>query len=119
VIEEDRIRMTAADEFVAQLEHVPWFENIGRATAPDELVDRIDRWEHWPGPEAPQVADFFDPQQVLRDSIFKDAGENRGELNALWDRVQAIVLRAASLAVPYDPAEDAWHGPTAAVWHAV
>lgn len=48
----------------------------------------------------------------------KDAGAQRGDLSALWDRVHAAVFHAASPKVPYDPREDAWHGPTTAVWQA-
>jgi hypothetical protein len=106
------------EDFLAQLEAVPWFSNIGGTTPPDAGVERIFAWEDWPGPLEPAVDELFLRHQMLFDAIMGDAGEQRAALSALWDGIHAAVFRAATPRVPFDPKQDAWHGPTTAVWQA-
>lgn len=124
-------------EFLKLLELMPWFRNIGGSISPDKAVERISKWEGWPGPEEPSVAVFHDRLQSLYDEITQAVGEDmqrpfngvvrrydeftqdvRQGLPGLWDRIHTVVLRIASRAVPFDPEQDAWHAPTAAVWQA-
>ena len=107
------------EDFLAQLAAVPWFSNIGRPTPPDAGVKRIFAWEEWPGPEKdPAITELHLQHQALFDAIMVDAGEQRAARAELWDRIHAAVFRAAASRVPYDPKQDAWHGPTMAVWQA-
>ena len=39
-------------------------------------------------------------------------------LKETWDQIHEAVFRRATSTVPYDPAEDAWHGPSFGVWQA-
>lgn len=106
------------DEFLVQLREIPWFARVGRTDPSDSRVVRLSRWEDWPGPQEPSIAVLNERQQALHDAILGEAGDRAGDLRDLWDRVQAIVLDAASRLVPFDPDEDTWHAPTAAVWQA-
>jgi len=56
--------------------------------------------------------------QALYDAIMEEAREERAALSELWHRINAVVFGAASSRVPFDPKQDAWHGPTTAVWQA-
>jgi hypothetical protein len=110
--------LPAVDDFLAQLDTVPWFSNIGRPTPADAEVGRIHEWEEWPGPEEPTITELSLRHQALFDDIMADAGAQRAALTEVWDRVHDRVFRAAAPKVPYDPQRDAWHGPTTAVWQA-
>ena len=105
-------------DFLAQLEDVPWFGNIGHPVPGDAGVERIFAWEEWPGPEEPTIAELSLRHQALFDSITEAAGEEASPLLELWRRIHAVVFRTASPRVPFDPEQDAWHGPTMAVWQA-
>jgi hypothetical protein len=105
------------ENFVAQLATIPWFSNIGQPIS-DPSLPRLNHWDDWPGPEDPAIYDLHESQQRLYDSILTSAGENAAALTELWNRIHEIVFRYASHAVPYDPNEDTWHGPTMAVWQA-
>jgi len=105
-------------DFLAQLESVPWFSNIGRRTPPDAGVERLSAWEQWPGPEEPAIEKLSSQHQEQYDRIMAEAGNNRAALTELWETIHATVFRRATSQVPYDPNQDAWHGPTTAVWQA-
>ena len=106
------------EAFVAQLETVPWFSELGQPGPADAEATRIFSWDEWPGPEDPSVNELALGQQALYDGLLETAGEKRQEFLALWDRIQETVFRAARTRVPYDPEEDCYHGPTAALWQA-
>ena len=106
------------DDFLAQLEAVPWFSNISRATLADARVERIFAWDEWPGPEEPAIAELSLRHQALYDAIMGEAGEQRVSLSELWNHIHAALFRAALPRVPYVPNQDAWHGPKTAVWQA-
>jgi hypothetical protein len=104
--------------FLAQLESVPWFRNLGDPTPGNSGVKRIYKWEDWPGPGDPSVHELCERQQALYDDILREAAACQEQLLVLWDRIHSIVFRLAAPAVPYDPNQDSWHAPTAAVWQA-
>lgn len=104
------------DDFLAGLEVVPWFRNLGRPTPEDAGVERLAAWEDWAGPEEPTVVEMSLRHQELYDRIMAAVGDRRPELDELWDHIHAAVFRRATPAVPFDPAKGAWHGPTTAVW---
>lgn len=106
------------EHFVAELDSIPWFSNIGKPMPPDAGIERIYRWEEWLGPEMPGNTRLHDQQQALYDSLMEEAGDEKEALVALWSRVHAAVLRAAAPKVPYDPNQDCYHAPTLAVWQA-
>jgi hypothetical protein len=106
----------SVSDLLAALEVVPWFANLGRPTPDDAGVQRMAAWEDWPGPEEPTVAEMSLRHQELYDRIMAEAGDHQPELADLWGRIHAAVFRRAAHAVPFDPAQDAWHGPTTAVW---
>jgi hypothetical protein len=109
---------SAVARFVAELESIPWFRNIGRPLPPDAVAKQLRRWEDWPGPEEPAVFELSERQQALYDELMAESGARRAELLNLWDRVHKRVITCATSAVPYDPAQDSWHAPTVAVWQA-
>jgi len=117
-MDEDPRTASHVEEFVAELASIPWFSNIGKPTPPGAGVQRIYRWEEWPGPEAPGVWQLHERQQRLYDSVIEEAGGERERLAALWDRIHAAVFRAAAPKLPYDPNKDCYHPPTMAVWQA-
>ena len=106
------------DEFLVRLREVPWFADIGRPMPAVSRVERIERWEEWPGPEEESVAILHEKHQALYDSIIEAAGPSRDRLLAMWDRIHFLVFEVAAPRVPYDPDQDSWHGPSAAVWQA-
>ena len=109
---------SSVSDLLAELEVIPWFSNLGRPTPDDAGVARMATWEDWPGPEEPTITEMSYQQQELFDQIMAEAGEQRAELAELWSHIHAEVFRRATRAVPFDPALDAWHGPTLAVWAA-
>jgi hypothetical protein len=104
-------------DFLNRIETLPWFANLGESLPEDSDCKRIRDWSEWPGPEEPSVAEIADQQQAIYEELM--AGEHSAQLQELWDRIQAIVLRVAAPRVPYDPEQDSWHAPTMAVWHAI
>ena len=108
----------SVEDLLAQIESAPWFRNIGKPTPDDSQVERIYRWEDWPGPEEPSIVELAYREQALYDDIMRDAGGHRERLSALWDSIHKVVFRVATVAVPYDPQQDTWHAPTMAVWQA-
>lgn len=106
------------EDFLATLESVPWFRNIGRPMESAANIKCMQGWEDWPGPEDPYVREISQRQQTLYDDLFKSAADERDQLVALWNRIQAIVFRVAAPTVPYDQERDSWHAPTAAIWQA-
>ncbi len=105
-------------DFLAQLETVPWFCNTGRPARPDATVERISAWEEWPGPEEPAIGELSFRHQDLYERIMAEAGQQRTALTGLWEAIHAAVFQRAASRVPYDAKQDAWHGPTTAVWQA-
>lgn len=110
--------MLSPEEFLRSLDQVPWFSHLGEPNARDHQVARIRDWEEWPGPESSQVRALGPRGQSLRDELIEVAGVRKAEVEAWWERIRQAVFQQACGAVPYDPEEDTWHGPTAAVCHA-
>jgi hypothetical protein len=106
------------EQFLFQLERVPWFERLGRPVDSGAGVDSIADWEDWQGPGAPGTLGIALRQQALHDELFASAGERGAEAKQLWDRIHAIVFRDATPRVPYKPDEDCYHAPSQAVWDA-
>jgi hypothetical protein len=105
------------ERFLADLESVPWFSNIGKEIPPEFTIKRLSSWEVWPGPEDIGISELSLMQQSLFDEIMATS-DNKGHLVDLWDKIHEIVVRVAKTKVPYDPDKDAWHAPTLAVWQA-
>jgi hypothetical protein len=104
--------------FLRSLSLVPWFSRLGEPSSRDHLVARIHNWDEWPGPESAAVEDLGQRSQVWYDELIDAAGPRKSEVQTLWGRIQDVVIEHARGAVPYRRDEDAWHGPTAAVWDA-
>lgn len=109
-------RSRDVDDFLTQLETIPWFSRIGQPTPAESGARRIYSWEEWPGPEDSATVELSFRHQQLYDALLERIGES--EPPALWNEIHAIVFRSATHLVPYDPQQDSWHGPTAAVWQA-
>ncbi|HLN27892.1 MAG TPA: hypothetical protein VK395_09115 [Gemmataceae bacterium] len=106
--------------FLAQLENIAWFGQIGQRLPASDKSQQIFRWEDWPGPEDPSVSSMADREQALYDELMEIASQQNKEKGLeFWNEVQDTVLRAVGTAVPYDPNQDTWHAPTAAVWGAI
>lgn len=106
----------AVEAFLNELETIPWFAKLGDPLPAGSDHKQIQGWDDWPGPEEESVEEIGYWQQLLREDLM-DHPESTS-LSGLWDRIEEVVLRVAVRNVPYDPEEDAWHGPNAAVWHA-
>lgn len=104
------------DEFLASLERVPWFERVGLPASRDPEVFRIYSWETWPGPADPGSELQALYYHKWRDDLFQPAAPSW--LTTLWETIHSTTLAAAQQKVPYDPAQDTWYGPNAAVWSA-
>lgn len=109
-----RIGARTADEFERGLSQVEWFARLGSASPWDDGCARIFTWRHWPGPEHASIEAFALAQQDMKDSIFA-GGLATADLPALFDRVNTQVMEQARWSVPFDPRQDAWHGPTLCV----
>jgi hypothetical protein len=106
------------EEFLKSLERLSWFSQLGRWDAQEPADNRLRDWGEWPGPLHPAVDELHRRQQALYHGLLEGAGEERAKLLALWDRIQAVVMRAAGAGVPFDPQQDCYHAPTMAVWQA-
>lgn len=104
--------------YLRELETIPWFSRIGQPQEPEPGVERLRGWEDWPGPLAPAVDELFRRQQALHDQLLAESGAARPQLLDSWSQVHRTVLEAAASRVPYDPDQDCFHAPTAAVWTA-
>lgn len=106
------------EQYIAELQQVSWFENLGKPIEAGEAISQIHDWEEWPGPDDRATLDMALRQQALYDGLFAVAGGRRQEAEQLWGRIHGIVFRDAVPKVPYDPEEDAWHPPSQSVWSA-
>ena len=111
--------MTAIERFIATLEDVPLFEQLGKPSRRDREVFRIYDWDTWPGPENPGSELQAAYHSLWRERLFEGVESQLAEeLDALWDEIHATVLSLARLKVEYDDAQDAWYGPNNAAWSA-
>jgi len=108
------LRFDDLAEFERSLGSIRWFCRIGLMD--DDSAAHLGSWDDWPGPEAPSVQSLFDPLSELIDRTI--GLSDLPVLQAIFERVRSNVVDAASVLVPYDPNQDAWHAPTTAVWHA-
>jgi hypothetical protein len=106
------------EQFLAELEQVRWFENLGKPIGPEMGVDQIHDWEEWPGPEDPATDEMTLRQQALIDELLAAAGGRSQEVEQLWERIRGMVFRKAIPKVPYDPEEDCYHPQSLSVWWA-
>jgi hypothetical protein len=105
--------MAGYEEFILELEQVPWFSRLGQAID-DESVERIRSWDDWPGPEDPRVERLHLDQQLFYDAL---RAIHPAEL-AGFDALVSQIVAHASQFVAYEEESDAWHAPSTAVWHA-
>jgi hypothetical protein len=106
------------DEFERELGMVEWFAHLGEQSPWDGSCARIFAWDQWPGPEDPLVEAFSCASQERYDRAFAASPLPASDLQHLFDRGHSAVTSLARNAVPFDPEEDAWHGPTQCVWQA-
>jgi hypothetical protein len=108
---------TPHETFIDELKTVPWFANLGKPL-PDQGIQRIGGWTEWKGPESEPNEIFYSSLQLLRTGCEGRHRYQKDKLKKVFDEVYGQVVKAAAGPVPYDPDEDIWHGPTAAVWDA-
>lgn len=104
--------------FLAQLQDIPWFANLGKTVRPSDRIAQIVSWDEWPGPEDLATNVLHCRQQALYEERILSSGVAAESASRLWVAIQAAVLRLTSQRVPYDANKDTWHAPNAAVWHA-
>lgn len=107
----------AIADYLQQLAALPWFSQLGKPLSDAAACRQIFSWDEWPGPEEQSVAEIAQSHQALYDELM--ASESAVELQAIWKRIEAVVLPLAKSSVPYDDELDTWHGPNLAVWQAV
>jgi hypothetical protein len=112
-----RIDARSPDEFESGLSQVERFARLGSPSPWDDGCARIFTWRQWPGPEQPSIEAFALAQQDMKDRIFAE-GLAAGDLPSLFERVNTQVMEQARRFAPFDPRQDAWHGPTLCVWEA-
>ena len=108
--------MADIDRFLADLELIPWFANIGKSLPAGAAVKQIHDWDEWPGPEEESVNADGEEQQALFD-LLMEQGKTK-ELQRVGDQIQTKVLHIVHNRSSYDANEDAWDAPSAAAWHA-
>lgn len=111
-------RDASVTRFLTHLKSIPWFRSIGKPLPPNTVAKPLQSWEDWPGPDQPAIIELSLRQQALYDEILACCAGRRDEVLRLWDHIREIVFSVAATAVPYDPMQDSWHGPTTAVWQA-
>ena len=105
--------MRSLDAFKGSLADIPWLKNLGRPSPQDGRVYRIYDWRAWMGPEDPAVVLQNEYYMTWKDHLDEEAGE---DCTALWREIYDQVFDLARDAVPFDPEQDAYHGPNMAVW---
>jgi hypothetical protein len=59
-----------------------------------------------------------DQLQNYKDRLKSSAAWDEQDCERFWKAIEHVVKGIAAQQVHYSPDEDAWHGPTAAVWSA-
>lgn len=108
---------TPYESFLDELKTVPWFANLGKPLS-HEGIRRIQNWGDWDGPESEPNEIFYSALQLLRTGCEGRHRFQKDELKKVFDEVYGQVAKSAAKPVPYDPDEDIFHPPTAAVWDA-
>lgn len=106
-------RAGGVDAFADGLDRVPWLVNLGADPAADADVICIRSFDAWLGPEDEGTALLNERLMGWKDAL--DAGAPDPAWPARADRIGASVHTRASWNVAFDPAEDPWYGPNAAV----
>lgn len=103
--------MTDLRDFEAGLDHVPWFERVGKPI--EQPVPRLGSWEDWAGEYAESVDVIGDQLSNLREELLgpsaEPGSEERQALEDLFDRVIDHVREAAAKNLPCDPRGDSEH----------
>jgi hypothetical protein len=107
------------NQFLAKLEHIPWFKQLGQASIHDIDVFRIYTWQTWPGPEDPGATIQAQYYRRWHDDLFQTSTPLLDDpLTQLWNRIHDTVFERTRTIVPYQDDQDAYYGPNAAVWQA-
>jgi len=104
--------MTRTDNFIDQLDKIPWFASLAKPSLRDNEVFRIYHWDSWPGPEDPGSE-----MQAAFHEKWKTELVNAADSQAIevfW-AIRERVLQIAKTTIPYDVNQDVWYGPNAAV----
>jgi len=106
------------ENFLLELEQIPWFENLGQPTPEDDNVIRIHSFKEWNGPEG--IGESIQEEHIerWRKDLFEVAQEDTHGLEGHWEHLEAIVFDIVRFKVAYNPKDDLWCGPYAAVWFA-
>lgn len=98
--------------FEVSLGAIAWFSRLGEPSSWDTDCQRIHSWDEWPGPEERGESTLSLQSQSFYDDVF---GTGSKAVSDVFHRVQKQVLDCARNSVPYDEAQDPYHGPTNAV----
>src|SRR5436190_1308713 len=82
--------------FLAILDGVPWFLNLGKPHRWDGEVLRIHSWDEWPGPEQGYGDWYGRWPAVIREAIEASERDRADELEALWKKVHSLVFELAA-----------------------
>jgi hypothetical protein len=106
----DRLSVEAVE---AAARAIPWLRRLGEEESYDAGAQRIRDWGGWHGPEDRDTAAF--DGRLLAFRVAVDRAVRGLERAGVGERMQAVgevVHERAASAVPFDPEEDPWHGPT-------
>jgi hypothetical protein len=108
--------MINIENFLIEIDQIPWFANIGKPSHLDGQALRITSWEAWPGPETPG-SDLIAEAANSRRAQLLATGEPP-MIEAVWQRIYERVFERAAVGAPYKDEEDIWYAPNAAVEYA-
>ncbi len=105
--------MTPVEAFIAELDTIPWFTNLGKPSPRDHEVFRIYHWGTWPGPEDPGFSLMSAFGMHWRDELFESA-KSLPSLREAWHTIYEYVFYLTKPLVPYTEEWDLDHGPNIA-----
>ncbi len=104
-------------DFCQRLDQIPWLDNLGKPHPQDKTVCRILDWDMWLGPEDSAVTLMTEVSVYWQEQLAQAVGDPEA-LSRHWDPIESRVLALAQAHVPYEPDQDPWYAPNAAVWSA-
>src|SRR5262249_42413320 len=102
------------EAFLALLDRIPWFANLGRPHDLDREVDRIAGWGDWGGPET-RGADAMNQEGVAWREALLASGPDPRAVEAVCEDADRRAWRAIDARIDFETEGDPWHPPTAAV----
>lgn len=106
--------MNPPSSLLTEISSIPWFENVGKPFQ-DDAGRPVRGFKDWGGPERDEAEQPGLDLQAIHDEI----AQRSPAVLATWKAcLDAAIAHIGPRTPGFDAAQDAWHAPTAAVWHA-